>query len=110
MSLCDHPEFMAGNVNTDFIPVHKEKLFEFAKQLDINDETVCCSLAAILNHENEITNRSVLNSMLIKKLNSKFQLEINFFSQLDQLTNFWTNSSIHKDFNLVFDNQSKSSK
>ena len=71
MSLCDHPEFMAGNVNTDFIPVHKEKLFEFAKQLDINDETVCCSLAAILNHENEITNRSVLNSMLIKKLNSK---------------------------------------
>jgi hypothetical protein len=71
MSLCDHPEFMAGNVNTDFIPVHREKLFEFAKQLEISDETVCCSLAAILNHENETANESLLNSMCTKTFNSK---------------------------------------
>ena len=74
MSLCDHPEFIAGNVNTDFIPVHREKLFEFAKQLDINDETVCCSLGAILNHENQTANPSLLS-----KYNANFEkIKINF--------------------------------
>lgn len=51
MSLCDHPEFIAGNVNTDFITEHYDKLFEFTKQTEIDDEIVCCSLSTILNHE-----------------------------------------------------------
>ena len=59
MSLAQHPEFIAGNVNTDFIPTHKEKLFEFAKQPEINSEVVCCSLGAILNYENETAKSSI---------------------------------------------------
>ncbi len=51
MSLCDHKEFIAGNVNTDFIPEHSEKLFEFTKQTEIDSEVVCCALSSILNHE-----------------------------------------------------------
>ena len=55
ISLCDHPEFIAGNVNTDFIPEHREKLFEFSKQLNIDEETACCALGVILNHESDLT-------------------------------------------------------
>lgn len=66
MSLCDHEEFKKGNVHTDFIPMHKEKLFEFAKQKNLNDKTVCCALAAILNYENvRKSPRSIFFSELI---------------------------------------------
>ena len=65
ISLCDHPEFIAGNVNTDFIPTHKEKLFEFATQKSIDHEADCCALATILSHEkslfNQFTDRKLLN-------------------------------------------------
>jgi acetyl/propionyl-CoA carboxylase alpha subunit len=85
MSLSDHPEFIAGNVNTDFIKSHHDKLFEFSKQLDINNETVCCSLIAYLNHENESSSSS-------------------------DISNFWTNSIIQKEFNILYENKAKSSK
>ena len=62
MSLCDHEEFKKGNVHTDFIPMHKDKLFEFAKQTNITNETVCCALATILNHE---ANQRFAKSMYI---------------------------------------------
>lgn len=61
MSLAQHPEFIAGNVNTDFIPLHREKLFEFAKQREIDAEVVCCSLSAILTNENETHQSSKSN-------------------------------------------------
>ena len=51
ISLCDHKEFQNGNVHTDFIPMHREKLFESSKQLDINDEIACSALSSILNYE-----------------------------------------------------------
>lgn len=54
ISLCDHQEFINGNVHTDFIPMHKEKLFESAKQLDIDDEVACCALSTILNYDSEL--------------------------------------------------------
>ena len=53
ISLCDHPEFIAGNVNTDFIPTHKDKLFEFAKKKDVDHEAVCCALGTILSQEKD---------------------------------------------------------
>lgn len=60
MSLCDHEEFKKGNVHTDFIPMHKEKLFEFAKQANIDNNTACCALAAILNYD-KAQNKSASN-------------------------------------------------
>ena len=36
MSLCDHSEFIAGNVHTDFIPQHREELFQGNKKNIIN--------------------------------------------------------------------------
>jgi len=92
MSLCDHSEFQAGNVNTDFITEHHDKLFEFTNQLEINDEVVCCALSTILNQETE-------NSRLLSQDSS----------MNDSMPNFWTNSCIVKDYNLVFNNKSKSS-
>jgi 3-methylcrotonyl-CoA carboxylase alpha subunit len=50
ISLCDHKEFINGNVHTDFIPMHHDELFKTAQQLDIDDEVVCCSMGTILNH------------------------------------------------------------
>jgi 3-methylcrotonyl-CoA carboxylase alpha subunit len=61
MSLCDHEQFIAGNVHTDFIPMHREKLFEPYKQALIDDGTVCCALASILNDEAS-TSKSMLKS------------------------------------------------
>lgn len=91
MSLCDHAEFQAGNVHTDFIPMHREKLFEAAKQTEIDDETVCSALGAILHNEAEearkISNPSLLNEFI---------------------PNFWTNSQSQKKFSLTFNNQAKS--
>ena len=67
MSLCDHEEFKKGNVHTDFIPMHREKLFEFAKQTHIDDETVCCALSTILNHEaSSLTQKSSSLSNLLE--------------------------------------------
>lgn len=54
MSVCDHKDFVEGNVHTDFIPMHKEKLFEPLNKLIIDDEVICCSLATILNQENNL--------------------------------------------------------
>jgi hypothetical protein len=53
--LCDHAEFQAGNVHTDFIPNHREKLFEIYKQSDIDEEVACCALSTILNYDNEVS-------------------------------------------------------
>lgn len=58
ISLCDHPEFINGNVHTDFIPMHREKLFESAKQLNIDDETACCALSTILNYEADLAKKN----------------------------------------------------
>ena len=55
MSLCDHPEFQAGNVNTDFIPTHRDSLFKYDKQTEIDAEIACCSLSTILDHELQMT-------------------------------------------------------
>lgn len=89
MSLCDHSEFIAGNVNTDFITEHNDELFEFTKQTQIDEEVVCCSLSTILNHEHELgkKNSTAMNEMM---------------------PNFWTNSSIEKQYKLVFNNEAKS--
>ena len=67
MSLCDHKEFINGNVHTDFIPMHRDKLFESLKKQIINDEVVCCSLSTILNNEIDIIEG-------ISDNNSKFKL------------------------------------
>ena len=113
MSLCDHPEFIAGNVNTDFIPTHHDKLFEFSKQSEIENEVACCSLSTILNHEiQQSSNGKFLIIQLVSKINSllflntkKDNLTIN-----ESIPNFWTNSVVKKQYNLVFNNQNKSSK
>jgi len=94
MSLADHPEFQAGNVNTDFIPNHKDSLFEFAKQTQIDDEAVCCSLAAILDHE--------------KRLTTQFISSNNCSNLNEMMPNLWTNSSIEREYSLAFNNESKS--
>jgi 3-methylcrotonyl-CoA carboxylase alpha subunit len=54
MSVCDHHDFIEGKVHTDFIPMHKDKLFEPLNKLTIDDEVICCSLATILNRENSL--------------------------------------------------------
>ena len=51
ISLCDHPEFIAGNVHTDFIPMHREKLFESSKEKHLDNEVVCCALGSIIDNQ-----------------------------------------------------------
>lgn len=41
MSLASHPEFVAGNVDTDFIPRHYNELFPERK---VTDEQVNCDI------------------------------------------------------------------
>lgn len=95
MSLCDHDEFKKGNVHTDFIPMHREKLFEFAKQTNIDEQTVCCALATIINHESNLgKNRATING--------------DFKSIVDMLPNFQVNSALEKTYRLVFNNEAKS--
>jgi 3-methylcrotonyl-CoA carboxylase alpha subunit len=92
MSLCDHKEFQAGNVHTDFIPMHKDELFESSKQLDINGEVVCCSLSTILNHE---------SNLLINTSSDGFSVN-------ESMPYFWPNLPLQKRYDLVFNNESKS--
>lgn len=89
MSLCDHREFIAGNVNTDFIAEHNDELFEFNKRTEVDDETVCCSLSTILNHERDLVKQKLP--------------DVN-----GSVSNFWTNSCVEKEYNIVFNNQAKS--
>ncbi len=70
MSLCDHNEFIAGNVHTDFIPMHKEKLFESLKTKNVEDEIVCCSMSTLLNSEADL-----LQPFINAQSNFAFSLE-----------------------------------
>lgn len=92
ISLCDHPEFIEGNVHTDFIPEHKAKLFEFATKAAICEETVCCSLMTIISHENTLSSQLTGAGNILNK----------------EMANFWTNNPLEKEYHLVYNNEAKS--
>ena len=73
MSLCDHREFIAGNVNTDFIAEHNDELFEFNKRTEVDDETVCCSLSTILNHERDLVKQKLPGEKLVHEVKNGFE-------------------------------------
>jgi hypothetical protein len=88
MSLCDHSEFIAGNVHTDFIPQHREQLFQGNKKNIIDENIICTSICSILNHENE----SYLN---MKSMDP-------FIANLNRP--FWTNTNKSRKIGISFDN------
>ncbi|RNA43734.1 methylcrotonoyl- carboxylase subunit mitochondrial [Brachionus plicatilis] len=92
ISLCDHKEFIDGNVHTDFIPMHKDELFKTAKQPNIDNEIVCCALSTIINYEAEVSKNNSNNNLVGSVV-----------------PNFWTNNFTEKKFDLVFSNESKTS-
>ena len=94
ISLCDHKEFINGNVHTDFIPMHREELFASAKQANIDDEIICCSLSSILNHEANLFNSEQKSENILN----------------ESVPYFWTNSALTKEYNLQFNNQAKTGK
>ena len=56
MDLASHPEFMAGNVDTDFIPRHYQELFP---KKTVSDQSICeAAMAVVLQEQLQRTNGS----------------------------------------------------
>lgn len=91
MSLCEHNEFIAGNVHTDFIPQHRNQLFHSEKQSLIDSNVICSSICSILNYETE----SYLNLKLFDP----------FIAKLSQ--NSWTNATKQRKIGVLFNNENK---
>ena len=92
MSLCDHNEFIAGNVHTDFIPQHREQLFQGNKKNIIDENIICTSICSLLNHENE----SFLNMKSIDPFIANFNQPV------------WTNTNKSRKIGITFDNNKTS--
>ena len=66
MDLAAHPEFVKGNVDTDFINRHYDELFP---KKEIKNEMVCAAtLAVILNDATSKINGIAVNSKLRRKI------------------------------------------
>ena len=93
MSLCDHGEFIKGNVNTDFIATHREALFaKLSDQAAISDEIVC----------------SALSTLMASELDAQ-QLSSNNEAKDKTLTNYWTNAPMTKTYEIAFSSKSSES-
>jgi len=66
MDLAAHPEFVKGNVDTDFIPRHYDELFP--KRV-LKDQQVCAAtLAVVLTESQQFGDGLALNSKLARKM------------------------------------------
>jgi len=66
MDLAAHPEFVKGNVDTDFIPRHYDELFP-QRQLQ-NDQICAATMAMILSEPKSFVGGKALNAKLRRKL------------------------------------------
>ncbi len=66
MDLAAHPEFVKGNVDTDFIPRHYDELFP-KRQLQ-NDQICAATMAMILSEPKSFVGGKALNAKLRRKL------------------------------------------
>lgn len=59
INLASHPEFVAANVHTDFIPQHSKELFPLRK---LSDATVCQAALAMLFWQAEKSQERALDT------------------------------------------------
>merc|ERR1711936_783433 len=66
MDLASHPEFMNGNVDTDFIPRHFDELFP---KRETSNELICAAtMAVILNEKPQFIDGLALNASYRRKI------------------------------------------
>jgi 3-methylcrotonyl-CoA carboxylase alpha subunit len=66
MDLAAHPEFVKGNVDTDFIPRHYDELFP---KKEVSDAQICAAnLAVILGEKSQFINGIAINSKMARPL------------------------------------------
>jgi len=66
MDLASHPEFMNGNVDTDFIPRHFDELFP---KRETSNELICAAtMAVILNEKPQFIDGMALNANYRRKI------------------------------------------
>jgi hypothetical protein len=88
-SLCDHPEFINGNVNTDFIPTHRDELFAKLTNTDqISEHMVCSAVSTLIASESKETGMQHKDT---------------------SLQNYWPNVPMSKTYEIAFANSANSS-
>ena len=66
MDLASHPEFVKGNVDTDFITRHYDELFP---KKEVKNDVVCAAvMAVILGDGNKFVDGLAVNSKLRRKI------------------------------------------
>ncbi len=86
MSLCDHKEFVNANVHTDFIPMHRNELFDESKN-QIDEKAVFSAICSIFSSELVASN----------ELADQLDPFIN-----DSSANFWPNSFNTRKISISF--------